>query len=639
MSQPSSLTQTRVATTPGALLAPAARWLAWAPVPLLLIAIIALRIVDLRVAPLSPFQLAALDFPLRTVTTCVVIVLVGRSFLARGVPAQLLLGCGVAVWSVSGFVTSGMGHLPANLGVTISNLGILLAGVCHLVGTMSATFVHRPVRAPRRWLLVGYALVPVTVWAITAATFAGWVPPFFVDGIGGTLLRHVVLGTAILLFLCSALFIRERYATSPFAFWYTLALTLLAVSIFGMLIQTSRDSAQNWVNRSAQYLSSLYMLIAAIATIRQHGAWLLPLERALRESEERFCAAFAQGAVPMAMSAFDGSLLKVNPAFCALLGYTEAELRTRTFFSLTHPDDIAANQAGIARLLSGAQPTFRMEKRYFHRDGHLLWVDMSTAAAHDAAGRPCYIVTHVLDITARKQAEEELRAADRAKDEFLAVLSHELQTPLTNMLGWSAEALHDGSPAFMAQAMAVVHRNAERQKRLVDEILDMSRLIHRKIDLAREATELGAQARQAVEQVRHLAAERQLTLTLEPAPGPLPICADPARLQQCLGNLLHNSLKFTPTGCAITVRCTRADAQAALTITDTGRGIDAAALPTLFQPFVQVERDERTGGLGLGLTVARGILALHGGTLTADSPGRELGSTFTVTLPLADEAC
>jgi len=229
-----------------------------------------------------------------------------------------------------------------------------------------------------------------------------------------------------------------------------------------------------------------------------------------------------------------------------------------------------------------------------------------------------------------------LKEGDRAKDEFLAVLSHELQTPLTNMLGWSHEALLKNDATFTAKAMEIVHRNAVRQKRLVDEILDMSRLLHRKIHLAPERIDLSLLAKQAVENTLLNAYERQLTLILEPVAEPLPIEADPIRLQECIGNLLQNSLKFTPAGGAIAVSCRREGDRALLSVRDTGRGIDPSELSTLFALFRQVDRDERAGGLGLGLAVTRGIVELHGGQISADSPGKDQGSTFTIILPLAE---
>ena len=234
-----------------------------------------------------------------------------------------------------------------------------------------------------------------------------------------------------------------------------------------------------------------------------------------------------------------------------------------------------------------------------------------------------------MDISERKKAE-------RAKDEFLAVLSHELQTPLTNMLGWSRLALERQSTEYTARAMEVVHRNALRQKRLVEELLDMSRLIHRKIELKLEQTDSSIQLQQAVENVQHDAAQRRITLLVDPQTEPLPIQVDPVRLQQCLGNLLYNSLKFTPEGGTITVSCRRESDHAVLSVHDTGRGISRDELPTLFALFRQVDRDERAGGLGLGLSIVRGIVELHGGRVWADSPGAGLGSTFSLAFPLAD---
>ncbi|MHB9025531.1 MAG: sensor histidine kinase [Armatimonadota bacterium] len=230
-----------------------------------------------------------------------------------------------------------------------------------------------------------------------------------------------------------------------------------------------------------------------------------------------------------------------------------------------------------------------------------------------------------------------LKEADRAKDEFLAVLSHELKTPLTNLLGWSKLALDKQTPEFTMRAMEVIQRNALRQKRLVEEILDLSRLVHRIIELESECTDLWTQASQSVESARQVAVERKLHLVLDPPSVPLPIYADPIRLQQCIGNLLHNSLKFTPAGGTITVSCRRDGDQAVLAVRDTGCGIDEAALPALFAAFRQVDRNERHGGLGLGLAIARGLVELHGGQIAAYSSGKNQGATFIISLPLTPD--
>jgi PAS domain S-box-containing protein len=256
---------------------------------------------------------------------------------------------------------------------------------------------------------------------------------------------------------------------------------------------------------------------------------------------------------------------------------------------------------------------------------------ISYAAPIIIEGQVAAVVSAYQDITALKEY-------DRAKDEFLAILSHELQTPLTSILGWAQLALQRREFGLLEQALDVVQRNARRQKRLIGDLLDMSRLLHRKLELEPEVLDLSQLTRQAVENLQVQAGERHIRLALSACRRPLRIQGDPERLQQCLDNVLQNSLKFTPAGGQITVSCRRRGARAVLSVRDTGRGMAPEDIAAVFAPFRQVERDERTGGLGLGLAVTRGIIELHGGRITATSPGRDLGSTFTIALPMLEGA-
>ncbi len=203
-----------------------------------------------------------------------VVYLAGRSFLSRGAPGLLLLGCGVAIWGGSGFLaTCTLTNSDANLGVTISNLGIWLAALCHLTGVVLSLRVQRTPRLPRFWLGLGYASALGVLGLITLLTFAHKLPVFFVEGQGGTPVRHVVLGAALVLFALTAVLLWEgnRPSLSPFTYWYTLALLLIAAGISGMILQSSRNSMLNWTCRVTQYLSGIYMLIAAIASMRESG--------------------------------------------------------------------------------------------------------------------------------------------------------------------------------------------------------------------------------------------------------------------------------------------------------------------------------------------------------------------------------
>lgn len=230
-----------------------------------------------------------------------------------------------------------------------------------------------------------------------------------------------------------------------------------------------------------------------------------------------------------------------------------------------------------------------------------------------------------------------LKEADRAKDEFLAILSHELQTPLTCILSWAELAQANPSPDFVGQALEIVNANALRLKGLVTELLDMSRIIHRKLVIDRQLVDLAYETQVAVIGIRHEADRRGVFLTLDACHDPLPVFVDPMRLQQCIGNLLQNSLKFTSTGGHIRLTLARDGEMAVLSVQDDGCGIAPEQLATIFVPFRQGEQTHREG-LGLGLSLVRGLIELHDGTVVAESAGPGQGSRFTIRLPLCGEA-
>lgn len=232
-------------------------------------------------------------------------------------------------------------------------------------------------------------------------------------------------------------------------------------------------------------------------------------------------------------------------------------------------------------------------------------------------------------------ANMRLREADKAKDEFLAILPHELLTPLTSILGWAQMARETGDAATTLKALEVIERNAQRQRHILDDLLDMSRIIHQKFSLVPERTDMWDVTQQCADTVQLTAAHRNVTLVLEPPETPLPIFADANRLTQAICNLLNNALKFTEPGGVVTLVARRTGDMAVLEVRDTGRGIPPEMLGRIFSPFQQVDRHETKGGLGLGLALVKGIIELHGGEVYADSPGEDKGSIFTIALPMA----
>lgn len=235
-------------------------------------------------------------------------------------------------------------------------------------------------------------------------------------------------------------------------------------------------------------------------------------------------------------------------------------------------------------------------------------------------------------------ANDDLAASDTAKDHFLAVLSHELRSPLNVIRLWSQILQAPGCSADnLRKGLDVIDRSTKAQTQLVDDLLDVHRITSGKLRLELAEVELAEIIRAAVDSMALAAREKQIQIERDSAPAPVLISGDPARLQQVLGNLLGNAIKFTPNGGAIRVALHRTNKRAEIRVSDTGQGISVARLGHIFERFRQADplTSRSQGGLGLGLAIAKQLVELHGGSLTADSPGEGAGATFTVSLPLA----
>lgn len=260
-------------------------------------------------------------------------------------------------------------------------------------------------------------------------------------------------------------------------------------------------------------------------------------------------------------------------------------------------------------------------------------------------------VTLIDDVTERAEYEEQLvrllareqaarkeaEAANRAKDEFLATVSHELRTPLNAISGW-VQILRKGNLdlEFVKYGLETVERNVQVQTRIIEDILDVSRVIRGKLSLQVEAVDLVPVILAALDAVRLAADARSIRLHTEVEDQEVLVSGDPNRLQQVVWNLVSNAIKFTPRGGNVTVRLEQTDSQAEISVADSGKGISAEFLPFVFDRFRQADSTSTRshGGLGLGLAIVRHLVEMHGGTVHADSPGEGRGATFTVSLPL-----
>ena len=241
------------------------------------------------------------------------------------------------------------------------------------------------------------------------------------------------------------------------------------------------------------------------------------------------------------------------------------------------------------------------------------------------------------EVAQERHARERAESANRAKDEFLSIVSHELRSPLNAILGWNRIlSIKRAQDAEVVSVTPRIEQSARAQLKMVNDLLDFGRIGTGKLRIAPRPVKLSALASMAVEAARPAAEARGLRLALEPGPGGA-VVGDPDRLLQVMANLLSNATKFTPRGGRIAVRVREPDSRVELRVIDTGQGITSELLPHIFDRFTQGDSSttRRSSGLGLGLTLAREIVALHGGSITAESAGAGGGSTFTVSLPAA----
>lgn len=302
----------------------------------------------------------------------------------------------------------------------------------------------------------------------------------------------------------------------------------------------------------------------------------------------------------------------------------------------------------------GAEVYGLLRNRNYTKDGGVLFCEWYNSVLHDSAGQLVSVLSLVLDVTGRKLAEEEraealirerearrqAEEADRLKDEFLATLSHELRTPLTSILGWSSmirSGQVEGDKA--ARAIETIERNARSQARLIDDLLDVSRIITGNLRLDLHPLNLGAIVDTALDGLRPTADAKGIELRSSSDLSHCLVKGDSNRLRQVIWNLLSNAIKFTLRGGSVNVDLKCAEGVVRLTVSDTGEGIAPEFLPYVFDRFRQAEgsSSRKQGGLGLGLAVVRHLVELHGGNVGAYSAGPGKGSAFTVDLPLAEE--
>lgn len=359
--------------------------------------------------------------------------------------------------------------------------------------------------------------------------------------------------------------------------------------------------------------------------------------QAIRESEERYRGIVNQSLAGIAETDATGRFTIVNDLYCQITGYSREEMLRLRMQDVTHAEDLPRNLQLVEKLAAEGTP-FEIEKRYIRKDRSIVWVHNSVSAIQDAHGSMRSLIAVSVDITKRKRAEEALREADRRKDEFIAMLGHELRNPL-GIIGNAVQLLRrvGGPEAQFADVREMIERQVIHTSRMLDDLLDVSRISRGKVQLNKQPWDLRDIVRQTAEDYQSALDENGLRLEMSINEEPLRIVADRTRLSQAVSNLLHNACKFTERSgmIALTVE-SGSHSCAMLKVRDNGMGIEPEGLGWVFEPFSQADRslDRSRGGLGLGLSLVKGIVELHGGDVTAASEGPGWGAEFTVRLPL-----
>jgi PAS domain S-box-containing protein len=376
-------------------------------------------------------------------------------------------------------------------------------------------------------------------------------------------------------------------------------------------------------------------------------------ETALDDSEFRF-RCMIENVTDFAMLLMDpkGRIITWNVGAERLLGWSSAEAVGKSGAMIFSPESA---QEQSTHEMERAAEFGRAADEGWHvrKSGARFWGSGVLTAVRDEAGELTGFVKVLRDETARKQAETEraellkreqsARAeaenATRLKDQFLAMLSHELRTPISSILVW-ARMLRENlcEPSEREEGLEVIERSAEAQKQLLDDLLDVSRIASGKTRLERTETNLTDLVRLAIDSHLPTAKAKNVTLKTELATDIGAISADPDRLRQVAGNLVHNAVKFTPSGGRVEVHLRKDGDWIVFSVSDTGKGIEPEFLPHVFTAFSQadVSSTRAFGGLGLGLAISKELVELHGGTIIAESKGAGEGSTFTVRLPLTE---
>ena len=533
--------------------------------------------------------------------------------------------------------------------------------VAVLLGSVGISAIFEFFRFPERRILMlgfatGFATLSAAAWGITLR-WPRWTIPAFVvvvNAVGvGINAYHAIVASpvAMCIWVLTAL-LAGSAVLLPWGPRNQAVASLGVLLTYPVHLATGGSDPLAWAAGGAYLLMVVALSTFGSSLFDHYRKKDLQLTAALSEREARLQSYFDLSLFGMAVVGPDGSCREVNEELCRMLDAPASTLLGTAWTRWIDPSDASVAPGLLAQALAGAPA--RMDLRLVGPESATIHATVAVRGLPAPDGTTDHAMILVHDISERHQIEMErerslelteaarqrAEEASRAKDAFFATVSHELRTPLTPILAW-ANLLQAGGLGVTrtARAVSAIRRNAYAQARIIDDLLDMSRIVAGEWRFDFQPVELGAITRAAIEVVQPAADAKRVMLTAVLPERPVAVRGDADRLQQVAWNLISNAIKFTPTGGRITVTVQAVDGKAQLVVQDTGEGIPPEFVPRVFEPFRQADASpgRRYAGLGLGLAIVRALVERHDGTIRVESPGKRRGTTFTVELPgLAD---
>ena len=391
------------------------------------------------------------------------------------------------------------------------------------------------------------------------------------------------------------------------------------------------NGSYNWVQASGQaqwdHTGEPIRMAGSVVdiTLRKNA------EDALKMSEETFRSALENASIGMALVSIEGKWLTVNKSLCDLMGYDEQELLQLDFQTITHPDDLTADLENVNHMLRGEILTYQMEKRYFHKKGHVIWTMLNVSLAWYTDGKPKYFISQIQDITERKKM-------DQMKSEFISIVSHELRTPLTSIrgsLGLIEGAFFKEIPPKVRELVSLAYKNCERLILLINDILDMDKIAAGEMRFDMKDENLSELIKQGVQTNASYGDKYKVTYQTGIISPDVSVKVDGSRLQQVFSNLLSNAAKFSPIGSIVDIIVTENDRYVRVSVKDNGPGISDEFKSKIFGKFIQADSTltREKGGTGLGLHISKQIIEKMKGRIGFDTKVG-VGTTFWFELPI-----